>query len=60
VIHTGAFWWFNSSDLMEEASAGRRLHVMFACGDIKQSVSPLLFFLVLSGPVQSAAGDGLS
>jgi hypothetical protein len=38
---------------MEEVSVGRRLHVMFARADIKQSS---FAFALLSGPVQSAAG----
>ena len=51
-IHTGTFWWFKSCDLMEQASAGRRLHVMFARGDIKQSS---FAFALLSGPFWSCA-----
>ena len=43
-IHTSAFWWFNSCDLMEKASAGRRLHVMFARGDMKQSTFAFALF----------------
>jgi len=43
-IRTSAFWWFNSCDLMEKASAGRRLHVMFARGDMKQSTFAFALF----------------